>query len=283
MFRWLISVLTVIALSGCANFEPNQATSEVRIVAAAAGAAEILQDLSLGSAIVGVDERNRLGARWPVITNGHALNLELVTSLNPTHLVVDELIGPKESLARLQDKGVKVIRLKVAESIADIFLKYRELGKAFAITEAAEEAAGKLRLEFEKFARGKTSFKIAFLYLRGTNSIYLIGGKGSGADSLIEAVGSIDVGANLLDRPFVPLSAEVMAQLNPEVIILMESGLKSVGGLTGLRNLPGLAATSAVRTGQIISVPDSDLLNFGPSTLRVLEKLQEELVKFNAS
>ena len=108
--------------------------------------------------------------------------------------------------------------------------------------------------------------RIVFLYLRGTSSIYLVGGSGSGADSLISAIGALDVGAQSLPRPFNTMTAESLATLNPDVIIVMTKGLESVGGISGLLKLPGVAQTKAGKNQAIIDVDDSLLLSFGPRT-----------------
>jgi iron complex transport system substrate-binding protein len=50
---------------------------------------------------------------------------------------------------------------------------------------------------------------------------------------LISARGGIDVGAAALPRPFNTLTAESLATLNPDVIIVMTKGLESVGGISG--------------------------------------------------
>ena len=115
--------------------------------------------------------------------------------------------------------------------------------------------------------------KIAFLYLRGTSSIYLVGGKGSGADYLIEATGAVDVGAEKLSKPFTPLTAETMAQLNPDLILVMIGGLESVGGVSGLVELPGIAQTPAGKSRQVVAVDDSLLLSFGPRTPALISEL----------
>jgi iron complex transport system substrate-binding protein len=108
--------------------------------------------------------------------------------------------------------------------------------------------------------------RIAFLYLRGTSSIYLVGGPGSGADSLISAIGAIDVGATSLPRPFNTMTAESLVTLNPDLILVMTKGLESVGGVSGLLKLPGVAQTKAGKNEAIIDVDDSLLLSFGPRT-----------------
>mgnify|MGYP000226675964 CR=1 FL=1 len=119
--------------------------------------------------------------------------------------------------------------------------------------------------------------RIAFLYLRGTSSIYLIGGEGSGADSLISAIGGIDVGAAVLPRPFNTMTAESLAMLNPDVIIVMTKGLESVGGISGLLKLPGVAQTEAGKNQAVIDVDDSLLLSFGPRTPSLVQVLAQKV------
>jgi iron complex transport system substrate-binding protein len=74
------------------------------------------------------------------------------------------------------------------------------------------------------------------------------------------------VGAQFSADPFTPVSAEILAGLNPDVILVMSKGLASVGGVTGLRELPGVAQTEAGKRGRILAVDDSLLLSFGPRT-----------------
>ena len=118
---------------------------------------------------------------------------------------------------------------------------------------------------------------MAFLYLRGTSSVYLIGGPGSGADSLLQSLGAVDVGAQTLNRPFNSLTAESLATLNPDVILVMSKGLESVGGVQGLIKLPGVAQTNAGKNSAVIDVDDSLLLSFGPRTPSLLDQLAKAL------
>jgi iron complex transport system substrate-binding protein len=62
------------------------------------------------------------------------------------------------------------------------------------------------------------------------------------------------------------MTAESLATLNPDVIIVMTKGLQSVGGISGLLKLPGVAQTNAGKNQAIIDVDDSLLLSFGPRT-----------------
>jgi iron complex transport system substrate-binding protein len=65
---------------------------------------------------------------------------------------------------------------------------------------------------------------------------------------LLKAIGAVDVGAQSLARPYNTLTAESLAALNPDVILVMSKGLESVGGVQGLLKLPGVAQTKAGRT-----------------------------------
>jgi iron complex transport system substrate-binding protein len=271
----LLAILSLL-ISGCAPAQ-NSENTELRVIAAAAGAAEILTEIGLDNSIVGVDERNAKASQAQVITSGHSFNFEQVIALNPNYVIIDSLTDSSEVRQQFKQSKIKIIELPTAENIDQIFDKYQILGKRFNKVKEAESASNALRAKFDEFKVSNRSFRIAFLYLRGTNAIYFVGGKGSGADSLIEAVGSVDVGATELNNPFSPLTAEVMRKINPEVLLLMKNGFESVGGLTGLRSLPGLSGTTAVKNGSIVLIDDRELLDFGPETIDVLGQIQDQL------
>jgi iron complex transport system substrate-binding protein len=120
---------------------------------------------------------------------------------------------------------------------------------------------------------------VAFLYLRGTSAVYLIGGQGSGADDLITSAGGIDVGAESGLAAFVPLTPEALAAADPDVILVMTKGLESVGGVDGLLGLPGVAQTTAGRERRVIAVDDALLLSFGPRTGQLVTRLSAALLE----
>ena len=280
---WLVGL--ALLLTGCssATQKTENKGSELRIVAAAAGAAEMLQEIGLAQEIVGVDERNSWLSSASVVTSGHSFNFESLIALQPTHVVLDSLTDSTEVRDRLESSGIKVVELPTATSIPGIYEKYIVLGKEFNKEEEARIASQALQGKFSDIKIVTRNFRIAFLYLRGTNAIYFVGGKGSGADSLIAAIGSTDVGAQSLENPFSPLTAEVMRKLNPEVLLLMTKGYESVGGLKGLQSLPGLAEAEAVKQNRVITIDDRALLDFGPQTISVLKQMQEQLRRFDAA
>ena len=245
-----------------------------RVVVLANGVAEIIQSLNGQSIIVGRDISSTEDSLSdiPIVTSGHQVLPEKVMSLKPDLVIIDASTGPKAAIDSIKAAGITVIETPESWSLKDLPAKVRAVGRAVGAVDQAELLVDQLNQSLKTSAINNAT-RVAFLYLRGTSSIYLIGGPGSGADSLLEAIGAVDVGAQNLDRPFNTLTAESLAALNPDVIVVMSKGLESVGGIDGLLKLPGVAQTKAGKNSAVIDVDDSLLLSFGPRTPSLVEAL----------
>jgi iron complex transport system substrate-binding protein len=192
-------------------------------------------------------------------------------------VIIDDATGPSSAITKLRTAGIRIVSISQSWNFNDSIKKLGEIGVALQTPKSASSLQLKLSISTEENKIATTfqskKLKVAFLYLRGTSAIYLVGGKGSGADFLIDATGNTDVGAQVLDQPFTPLTAENMAQLNPDLILVMIGGLESVGGVSGLVELPGIAQTTAGKNRQVVAVDDSLLLSFGPRTPSLISKL----------
>ncbi len=251
-----------------------------RVVVLANGVAEIIQSLNAQSIIVGRDISSTEDslADIPIVTSGHQVLPEKVIALKPDLVLIDASTGPKAAIETIKSAGITVIETPESWSLKDLPIKVRAVGRAIGAQEQVETLVQQLNDSLNASAV-KNSPRVAFLYLRGTSSIYLIGGAGSGADSLLAAIGAIDVGAQTLDRPFNTLTAESLAKLNPDVILVMSKGLQSVGGIDGLLKLPGVAQTGAGKNSAVIDVDDSLLLSFGPRTPSLVDALAKAISK----
>ena len=251
-----------------------------RVVVLANGVAEIIQSLNAQSVIVGRDISSTEDslADIPIVTSGHQVLPEKVIALKPDLVLIDASTGPKSAIEIIKSAGIKVIQTPESWSLKDLPIKVRAVGDAIGAQDQAEELVNQINQSLS-ISTVKNSPRVAFLYLRGTSSVYLIGGAGSGADSLLTAIGAIDVGAQSLARPFNTLTAESLAKLNPDVILVMSKGLESVGGVQGLLKLPGIAQTKAGKNSAVIDVDDSLLLSFGPRTPSLVEALATAISK----
>jgi iron complex transport system substrate-binding protein len=258
----------------------DTALTTSRVVVLANGVAEIIQSLNAQSIIVGRDISSTEDslADIPIVTSGHQVLPEKVISLKPDLVLIDASTGPKAAIATIKAAGITVVETPESWSLEDLPIKVRAVGAAIGAQAQAELLIQELNSSL-KVSTVKSSPRVAFLYLRGTSSIYLIGGQGSGADSLLKAIGAVDVGAQSLARPYNTLTAESLAALNPDVILVMSKGLESVGGVQGLLKLPGVAQTKAGKNSAVIDVDDSLLLSFGPRTPSLVEALADALSK----
>ena len=258
---------------------PVEELTDVRIVALANGAAELIAAMGYLNNLVGRDIASSTPELKdvPVVTSGHQVIPEIIIALQPTLVITDDATGPSSAITKLESAGIRIVNISQSWNLADLVIKVEQIGVAL----GAPKSAALLRNILSESVNGNSvrasatdkKLKVAFLYLRGTSSIYLVGGQGSGADYLINATGAIDIGAQQLDQPFTPLTAETMAQLNPDLILVMIAGLESVGGVSGLVELPGIAQTQAGKNRQVVAVDDSLLLSFGPRTPSLISEL----------
>lgn len=254
-----------------------------RIVSLASGVGETLAALGVADRVVGRDETSDVPAidAAPVMTKAHATNAEKVLSVDPDLVLVDAATSPPEALDQIRSAGVPVVSVPEAWTLEDIAPRTQAVARAVGVP---ADAAAAVTAEATASAAGTGAAtsggpKVAFLYLRGTSAIYLIGGQGSGADALISAAGGTDVGAAAGLGAFVPLTAEALAAADPDVLLVMTKGLESVGGVDGLVELPGVAQTRAGRERRVVAVDDTLLLSFGPRTGALVSALTDAIAQ----
>ena len=257
-----------IKTAAAISIEDGGTSSATRVIALANGSAEILVSLGLKPILIGRDiaSTEEVLLDIPIVTSGHQVVAENILNLNPDLVLIDDATGPLAAIKTLRENGIKIVQVRQAWTLSDINLKIADIAGAVGAIPSGAALSEKINQSLSEVKKADRKARIAFLYLRGGNSIYLLGGKGSGADSLITAINSVDAGAEFSKDPFTPVSAEVLADLNPDVILVMSKGLASVGGVAGLKALPGVAQTTAGKKGRILAVDDSLLLSFGPRT-----------------
>lgn len=245
-----------------------------RVVNVAIGAGESIAALGFARSLVGRDIASGGGRLRDiaVVTDGHAVNAERVLAARPTLVIADEQSGPSTALKQIIGAGVPVVKIPRAWTLTDVQPKFAALAAAFG---EPKRTAQLLRLCRRDVApTTQTGPRVAFLYLRGSAAIYLVGGRGSGADALIAAAGATDVGARAGLKPFTALTPETLSALKPDILLVMTKGLASVGGVNGLRNLAGVSQTPAAKRGAVVAVDDSLLLAFDSRTWALIAQLR---------
>jgi iron complex transport system substrate-binding protein len=242
--------------------------------------AEIVHGLGLGDRMAGRDASTTFAGteHLPLVTtNGHDLSAEAILRLDPTVVIADAGIGPPEAMEQLRAAGVPVVLIGDEQTLPAIGEHVTAVAEALGVPAAGKALRARIGTEIKAgrtaAAASSKPLRIAFLYLRGTAGVYLIGGKGAGSDALIEAVGGTDAGTAAGLSGFRPLTSEGMINAAPDVILVLTKGLESVGGVNGLVKLPGIAQTPAGRSRRVVNADDGSLLTFGARTGTTIEAL----------
>lgn len=252
-----------------------------RIVPLNGSLAEIVFSLGLGDAVVGRDATTTFAAAadLPEVSTGHDVSAEGVLSLRPSVVLADTRTGPPEAIEQIRSAGVPVVVFDEAWTLVDVVPRIMAVAGALGVPEAGQQLADRTTDQVAAAARPVDGdpLRVAFLYVRGSAGIYLLGGEGSGADAMLEAIGAVDVGSEAGLGPFTPLTSEALVAAQPDVILVMEEGLESVGGVDGLVDLAGVGQTPAGKSRRVVAVDDGLLLNFGPRTGAALHVLADAL------
>lgn len=244
--------------------------------------AQTVYALGLGANLVG----RSTSASFPAVAdvanvaggNG-SLSVEAVLALRPSVFLTDTTSAAPAVRDQLRAAGVTVVYFDPDRTMDGVVPQIEAVAAALGVPEAGTRLGQRTRDEITAATAAvpKQDPKptIAFLYLRST-AITMIAGRGSGADSLITAVGGVDAGtAAGVNEPFTAITSEAMIAAAPDVLLVMSDGLKSVGGIDGLVKVPGIAQTPAGRNRRVIDMSDAVLLSFGPNTGRVITALSD--------
>jgi iron complex transport system substrate-binding protein len=242
--------------------------------------------LGLGDAVVGRDAATQFAgtAELPVVTNaGHTLNAEAILQLDPSIVLTDTSIGPKEVRQQLRDAGIAVVVVSSERSLATVDDLIAEIAGALGVPARGEALSHRVDADLAAAADEIASVvsddpadrpRMLFLYVRGNANVYYIFGADSGADALIDAVGGVDVATEIGWEGMRPMTAEALVAASPDVLVMMTDGLASVGGVDGLlERIPALAQTPAGAHRRVVDMADADILSFGPRSAEIVRAL----------
>jgi iron complex transport system substrate-binding protein len=246
----------------------------------------IVFDLGLGDDVVGRDVSSGFDeiADRPLVTqNGHDLNAEAILALAPTLIITDSSLGPWDTVLQMRDAGVPVVVVDSHRSIDGISTLVAQVSAAVGLPGRGEILSARLAASVDETiaaihavapADPADRLRMIFLYVRGQASVYYMFGADSGADSLITALGGIDVSSEIGWTGMRPITDEGIVAASPDLILMMTDGLESVNGVDGLfEQLPALLQTPAGEHRRIVDMADTEIISFGPATPRTLEAL----------
>ena len=256
-------------------------TDTSRIIVLNEAIAEIVISLGFADKIIGRDATTTLAALTaiPKVSSGHDISAESVLELKPTLVIGDTRSGPPEAIQQLRGAGIPIVLAPEVWKLSDIAPRIKLIANALGAgsfgIKLLDTTQSDINQALNTLDSSAKEPRVAFVYVRGTASVFLLGGKESGADEMIRSAGGIDVGTDLDLAAFTPLTSEAIVNANPEIIVVTTRGLASVGGIDGLLELPGIAQTPAAKTRAVVSIDDDLLFSFGPRTGELIVQMSQ--------
>jgi iron complex transport system substrate-binding protein len=279
-------LFVLVSAMGCGRFSnpANDAKAE-RLVVISQIYNEITWALGAQGSVVGVD----LSSTYPpdvkkVQTVGYhrALSAEGILSLHPTAVLHDGNIGPPQVIEQLKSLNIPMKTFSAKnDSVEGTKALIREMGAYFHKEERAEELCrtldAQMAASLEKVKQYTDHPKVAVVHFGRASNIYLIvgrGGEGDGgaASQMIEwAGGEMAIDTRGMQRMESP---EIIAQANPDVILVTDYGFDRLGGsLDQVKALPGVATSNAAKNNRIFRIEENVLMYFSPRSGENIEKV----------
>lgn len=258
----------------------NSVLTKERIVSLNGALTEILFALDVGEYVVGRDVTSTY-PKWikdSIKDLGHvrSLNIESLAALKPTVILGTNSELNSDMKQAIQNLGIRHKFFEQDFSVDGTKSLISELAHFMDIAEP-RVLLNKIDSDLEKIHSFQQPPKVLFIYARGAGTM-MVAGEGTPMERIIE----LAKGQNAVQefKDFKPLTEEALLGSNPDVILLFETGLQSVGGVDGLiKTTPGILQTKAGKNKAVIAMDGALLADFGPrvgEAASILNKLLQE-------
>ena len=296
MKKILFATLAVglVATCACSRFRNAPTDSKAaRYVVISPIYNEIIWALGEQDKVVGVD----LSTTYPpdvknkqTVGYHRALSAEGILSLHPTAVIHDNNIGPPQVVQQLQQLNIPMKTFTAKnDSFDGAKALIREVGAYFHKEARAEELCNTMDAQrsasLEKVKQYPDHPRVAVIHFGRASNVYMVVGKGGGGDGggvsqMIELAGGEMAVANSARGMQRMESPEILAQANPDVIVMTDYGYDRLGGsLDQIKALPGVATSNAAKTGRIFRIEENVLNYFGPRSGENIAKVAEIIHK----
>lgn len=250
-----------------------------KIVSLNGAVTEIVAALGHEKEIVGTDVTSTYPESLKTTAKdlGHvrSISIESIMALQPTVILATDKDLSPELIEKIKKSGVK------AEVFAQDFSPegtkklIADVAKALnhADYKALEE---KIDIDLKAVKPIAAAPKVLFIYARGANMM-MVSGTGTPVEKAITLAGGKNAVTDFAD--FKPLTPEALIKGNPDVILMFDSGLGSLGGPQGVLKIPGVDITNAGKNKKIISMDGALLSGFGPRLGEGVAKLNSLLLE----
>lgn len=280
----LLYASLLLATVACNRFK-NEETAATkpgaeRIVSVSKQLTEMIFALGAESKLVGIDLSSTYPAaarKLPTVGYHRLLNAEGIISLKPTVVYSDGNVAPAAVMTQLSGVGIPVKEFAPSKTIPETCQLLQQLGDLFGKRPRADSLARQLTADMQLAADKAKQYpahpKVVIIHYGLQKNIYLAMGQKSTGTQMVAWAG----GVNSLNASegMKPISPELIAEAQPDVILATDFGYDRQGGLDKFKQLPGVALTPAAKNNRIYRVEEHDMVYLGPRTGQNVLRLQQ--------
>ncbi|RAV28323.1 heme/hemin ABC transporter substrate-binding protein [Sinomicrobium soli] len=276
-FRKIYIPVITLLLAGAAHTQPR------RVITLGGALTETVAAFGLADRIVAVDvtsEYPEAIRKLPKVSRNRSVSAEGLMAFRPDLVLAPYGDVPYGVVQALKGAGIRFVAIRQDFSAKGALAFIRDVGKALGMKDRAAQLADETGIRIEQALQtveaADKSPTVLFIYARGTGTMTVAGG-GSNMDALIHLAG----GRNAIREfnQFKTYNTEALVNANPDVILMFDFGMESLGGRKGVLGMPGVAFTNAGKHQRIVALDGPLMINFATRLDRAILSLHRELVK----
>ncbi len=245
-----------------------------RIITIGGDVTQIVYALDAQAQLVARDSTSQHPAaatRLPDIGYMRQLNAEGILALKPTLVLASTLAKPSLVLQQVADAGVTVVEVSGDNRLDAITDKIATIGKALQREQAARALIDKVNKQRAQLPQQPLPVKVLFIMAHGGLRTQAAGAQ-TGADGAIRAAGLVNAMGAV--PHYQQLSQEGVVAAAPDLVVVGEEGLRTLGGEQAVWALPGLQLTPAGQHHALLVIDEMALLSFGLDTPGAILRLR---------
>ena len=248
----------------------EQAEDPSRVIVAGGSLTEIIFFLEEERVLTAVDITSNYpesATSLPSIGYVRALSTEGILSLNPTLILGEEDMGPPLVVDQIKLTGVDLRVIEEDYSLNSIKNKIICVAKILGIEKKGEqifrEKLNNTIIDLQTLSLvNQNNLKKVLIILSMDGTSPIVAGKNTSANGFIQMMGAENAVTSF--DGWKPVGAESIIQMNPDMVIITERGIRNFESINEFIEKTSLGFTSAGKNGKIFALDGMKMLGFGP-------------------
>lgn len=258
-----------------------------RIVSIGSSITEIIYFLNSQDQIIAIDITSNFpedAKKFPSVGYIRNLSAEGLLSTNPSIIISEDDIGPKNIIKQIQDTKTELRIIPEEQTLNGIIQKIQCVGNIIGQQKEAEEKISSEinpvinKIKEIKKEKDLSNIKIMMILSTEGNSTVVAGANTSG-DSFIKMLGATNIFESI--NGWKAVTAETILLKNPDYIIIPEKDLHKQSNVNTIRENVILKETNAGKNNGYIIKDGMAILGYGPRTIFTLMDVLNTITNSN--